>query len=78
MKDGLHIGKYGTEFWFFNGLRHRSDGPAMIYADGAQYWFINGKRKVNEYVTCSLCGASVNKKNIQVHENEKCHNRTSK
>ena len=40
--------------------------------------FVHGKKKMNEYVNCSLCGASVNKKNIEEHENEKCHNRVSK
>ncbi len=38
--------------------------------------FLHRKKKVNEYMNCSFCGASVNKKNIQKHESQKCHNRT--
>ena len=26
-----------------NGLRHREDGPAVIYSNGTQEWYFNGK-----------------------------------
>jgi hypothetical protein len=29
--------------WTLNGKLHRTDGPAVIYADGTQRWFIDGK-----------------------------------
>ncbi len=29
--------------WWLNGKRHRTDGPAVIRADGTQAWFLNGK-----------------------------------
>ena len=32
----------GTKFWFQNGLVHRIDGPAVVYADGSKRWYING------------------------------------
>ena len=30
------------EYWF-KGLRHRIDGPAIEYASGDKYWYINGE-----------------------------------
>jgi hypothetical protein len=35
--------KYGTQYWWINGKRHREDGPAFI-CDGTQDWYINGKK----------------------------------
>jgi len=29
--------------WYFNGKRHREDGPAIERADGAKEWYLNGK-----------------------------------
>jgi hypothetical protein len=28
--------------WFYEGKRHRDDGPAKEYVNGDKYWFING------------------------------------
>jgi hypothetical protein len=25
-----------------NGVRHRTDGPAIEYANGSKYWYLNG------------------------------------
>ena len=33
----------GTIEWYFNGKRHRTDGPAVIHPDGYQVWYLNGK-----------------------------------
>ena len=33
----------GTQRWYLNGVEHRTDGPAVIYANGEQCWFLNGK-----------------------------------
>lgn len=30
--------------WYFNGLRHRVDGPAIEYADGNKEWYQNGEK----------------------------------
>jgi hypothetical protein len=30
--------------WFLDGQLHRTDGPAVIYADGYQVWYLHGKR----------------------------------
>ena len=30
-------------YWFQNGQLHRTDGPAMILADGRQWWHLDGK-----------------------------------
>jgi antitoxin component YwqK of YwqJK toxin-antitoxin module len=29
--------------WYFNGLFHRTDGPAVERADGIKRWYFNGK-----------------------------------
>lgn len=29
--------------WYFNGKRHREDGPAVNYANGYKEWYFNGK-----------------------------------
>jgi hypothetical protein len=35
----------GTVEWrLTDGRRHRTDGPAIIYAKGCQEWWIDGKR----------------------------------
>jgi hypothetical protein len=33
----------GTKGWYFNGVRHRSDGPAIEWTDGHKEWWLNGK-----------------------------------
>ena len=30
--------------WFHNNLRHCTDGPAIIWNNGAKEWWIGGKR----------------------------------
>ena len=44
----------GTLVYYVNGLRHREDGPAVIYTDGIIYWFINGENitySVNKWLS---------------------------
>jgi hypothetical protein len=41
-----------TQLWLENDLVHRSDGPAVIFPDGAERWYIRGKevtRDVNTF-----------------------------
>ena len=33
----------GTKEWWFNGVLHREDGPAVEYVNGSKEWFLNGK-----------------------------------
>ena len=33
----------GTKFWYLNGKRHRTDGPAVEYTNGDKRWYHNGK-----------------------------------
>ena len=33
----------GTKRWLLNGQLHRSDGPAVEFADGRTHCFLNGK-----------------------------------
>jgi hypothetical protein len=44
MKNGLQVDERGTKCWYLNGLLHREDGPAMIFANGTKFWFLNNKR----------------------------------
>ena len=38
------VDKYGTKFWYKNGVKHRDgDQPAVISADGYRAWYKNGK-----------------------------------
>jgi hypothetical protein len=32
----------GTQEWYQDGLRHRTDGPAILHPDGSQEWCQNG------------------------------------
>jgi hypothetical protein len=34
----------GTQIWYVNGQRHRTDGPAVIFPHGTQTWYVNGQR----------------------------------
>ena len=36
------IYQYGLMFWYQNGQRHRTDGPAAVFASGFKAWYING------------------------------------
>jgi hypothetical protein len=38
----------GSKWWYLNGKRHRTDGPAIEYASGYKAWFINGKEYSEE------------------------------
>jgi len=38
----------GTKFWYWNGKRHREDGPAIEYSDGDKSWYLNGKKVTEE------------------------------
>ena len=33
----------GTKEWYVDGKLHRTDGPAVEWADGGKYWFQNNK-----------------------------------
>ena len=37
------IDSNGSKFWYQNGKRHRTDGPAVEWANGSKSWYINGK-----------------------------------
>jgi hypothetical protein len=34
----------GNKFWHLNGELHRTDGPAVEWADGDKEWYLNGER----------------------------------
>jgi hypothetical protein len=33
----------GDKSWYLDGKLHRTDGPAIEYADGSKSWFLNDK-----------------------------------
>jgi len=38
------IDRKSNTFWYLNGRRHRTAGPAVVWANGTQWWFINDRR----------------------------------
>ena len=44
MKNGLHVDKDDTKKWYLNDKLHRTDGPAIEWADGTKEWWHNGMR----------------------------------
>jgi hypothetical protein len=38
----VKIDEYGNKRWYLNGNLHRTDGPAVEYADGSKFWYLNG------------------------------------
>jgi hypothetical protein len=40
----IRINHYGDKEWWLNGKRHRTDGPAVEWADGTRFWWLNGQR----------------------------------
>ena len=42
MNDGLTIDNDGSKYWYLNGKRHRTDGPAIEYSNGDKRWYLNG------------------------------------
>ncbi len=39
----FYIMNDGTQEWWKNGLRHRENGPAILYPDGGEEWWFNGQ-----------------------------------
>jgi hypothetical protein len=37
------IDEYGSKYWYLNGKRHRTDGPAVEFSEGDNLWFLNDK-----------------------------------
>jgi hypothetical protein len=44
MQPTMTTDNHGNIQYTLYGLRHREDGPAIIYADGEQCWYLNGLR----------------------------------
>jgi len=34
----------GDTEWLLDGKRHRTNGPAIEYADGNKFWYVDGKQ----------------------------------
>jgi hypothetical protein len=37
----------GKQEWWFNGMLHRGNGPAITYEDGTYEWWVDGKQYNN-------------------------------
>ena len=38
-----YVGHDGSQTWKVDGLYHREDGPAVIYASGTMIWYKRGR-----------------------------------
>ena len=44
LKYRIKTNRFGTRFYYnTNGQLHRTDGPALEYADGSKSWYQNGE-----------------------------------
>lgn len=43
MKNGLHTDIENTKTWWLNNRLHRSDGPAIEFANRTKHWYVHGK-----------------------------------
>ena len=41
MKNGLIEDNLGNKRWYVNDKLHRTDGPAIEFADGDKFWYLN-------------------------------------
>lgn len=39
----IHEFKDGSRHWYYDGVRHRDDGPAVEDSDGYLRWYVRGK-----------------------------------
>ena len=44
----VHVLDDGTKFWYFEGKRHCTHGPACEWYDGDKEWYLYGKRLTEE------------------------------
>lgn len=42
-RNGLHVDRDGTRYWYEDGLLHRENGPAVEWADGSKEWWFHGE-----------------------------------
>ena len=48
----------GDKRWYLNGKLHRTDGPAIEYADDTKVWFLNNKRHRTDGPAIESAGGS--------------------
>jgi hypothetical protein len=44
MQPTLFETSWGTKRWWLNGKLHRTDGPAVEWANGDVSWFLNSRK----------------------------------
>jgi hypothetical protein len=47
-KYNVEVYTDGSEFWYYNGLMHRENGPAVTEETGDKYWYLEGKCMTKE------------------------------
>jgi hypothetical protein len=50
--DNPIIDEHGHKFWYLNGKFHRTNGPAIEYANGHKRWYLNGIRHRTDGPAC--------------------------
>jgi len=40
----VEVDDNGTNRWYLDGKLHRTDGPAVEFADGSKLWYLDDKR----------------------------------
>jgi len=43
LKKAIRFYSTGNKHWFLNVKRHREDGPASEWSNGAKEWWLNGE-----------------------------------
>ena len=41
IKYEVHVYDNGIKHWYLNDQLHRTDGPAVEWADGSKFWYLN-------------------------------------
>lgn len=51
----IEINSIGTKRWIKNGRKHRTDGPAIEYANGNRGWYLDGVEFTEEQFNSPSC-----------------------
>lgn len=49
-----------VECWYFNGVKHRTNGPAITHADGSKTWYYSGLRHREDGPACEWANGCKN------------------
>ncbi len=70
MKHGIITDIIGDKSWYINDKLHRTDGPAVEWADGDKYWCINDvKYSFSEWLKLSSLSNEEKIELVLINEN---------